>query len=53
MSPNCFQKGKQSKKSPGLKIESDSGISSIPAIKGKLGLFGLSNLCQTVCSVFS
>ena len=38
---------------PGLKIESDSGISSIPAIKGKLGLFGLSNLCQTVCSVFS
>ena len=37
---------------PGLKIESDSGINSIPTIKGKLGLFELSILRKTVCSAF-
>ena len=44
--PNRFQK------EIGLKIESDLGINSVPAIKGKPGLFQLSNFCQTICSVF-
>ena len=39
-------------KNPGLKSGSDSGMSSIPAIKGKPGLFGLSNFCQTLCFRF-
>ena len=51
--PNCLHKGKQSKKHSGLKIESDSGINLIPAIKDKLGLFDLSNFCRTVCSAFA
>ena len=47
-----FRKGKKVQRIPGLKIESDSEINSIPAIKGKLGLFELSSFCQTVCSAF-
>ena len=47
--PEPLSEREKNKKNPGLKIESDSGINSIPAIKGKLGLFELSNFCQTVC----
>ena len=52
-SRTAFIKGKNVSKTPGLKIESDSEISSIAAIKDKLGLFEPSNFCQTVCSAFS
>ena len=48
----AFKKGNKVKKMPGLKIESDSGINSIPTIKGKLGLFELSIFRKTVCSAF-
>ena len=47
------EKEKKYKKIPGLKIESDSEINSVPAIKGNLGLFELCNFCQTVYSAFS
>ena len=52
-SRTAFRKGNKFKKISGFKIESVSEINSIPAIKGNLGLFELSNLCQTVCSAFS
>ena len=52
-SRTAFIKEKNVSKIPGLKIESDSETISIGAIKGKLGLFELSNFCQTVCSAFS
>ena len=52
-SRTAFRKGKKKLKIRGLKVESDSEINPIPAIKGKVGLFELTDFCQTVCSAFT